>query len=293
MGEVAESNAFRLRDRHSSHEADPAVPGRLPGLRALELAAAELPQLRAIERLASVIGAAARDGLGAEVLVIAILAQDGRHLRGAYIGGLRSAARRRLASIPLDGPSLLAQVARSGRPVYQSSSRQGVSVLRSSAESVALLPLPAADGAVGVLVLGRSGDRGFAPDERAFLNVLAALSAPAVERVRRQLALHVAGAQFRVGRLRIDLEHLQVEVDGRSVHLTPTEMRLLIFLAEEPGRPRTRAKILRHLWQTDYVGGERACDAHIWNLRRKIERDPTRPQLIVTRRGVGYALEVG
>ena len=92
--------------------------------------------------------------------------------------------------------------------------------------------------------------------------------------------------------MRLDLEQLEIEIDGRTAHLTPTEMRLLLFLAEEPGRPRTRHEILRHLWQTDYVGGERACDAHIWNLRRKIERDPSRPELVVTRRGVGYALEV-
>jgi DNA-binding winged helix-turn-helix (wHTH) protein len=289
MGEVAESNAFRLRDRHS---AEPPAAPRPHALRALEVAAAELTQLRAIERLAAIVGSAAKDGLAAELLVMAILAQDGRHLRGAYVGGLRSAARRRLTSIPLDGPSLLAQVARSGRPVYRSSSRHGVRVLRSSAESVAMLPLPAAGGAVGVIVVGRSDDHGFSADDMAILGILAALAAPAVERVRGQLALHVADTKFRVGRLRIDLEHLQVEIDGRSAHLTPTEMRLLIFLAEEPGRPRTRAKILRHLWQTDYVGGERACDAHIWNLRRKIERDPTRPELLVTRRGIGYALEV-
>jgi Transcriptional regulatory protein, C terminal/GAF domain len=288
MGEVAESSAFQLRE----HDVDPAATRGLPGLRALEVAAAELAQLHAIDRLAAVVGTAARDGLSAGVLVVAIFAQDGRHLRGAYVGGVRSAARRRLLAIPLDGPSLLAQVARTGRPVYQSSARHGVSVLRSTADSVAMLPLPAAAGAVGVLVLGRSGDRGFSADDMAFLNVLAALSAPAVERAGRQLALRAADTQLRVGRLRIDLEHLQVEIDGRSAHLTPTEMRLLIFLAEEPGRPRTRAQILGHLWQTDYVGGERACDAHIWNLRRKIERVPTRPELLVTRRGVGYALEV-
>ena len=92
--------------------------------------------------------------------------------------------------------------------------------------------------------------------------------------------------------MQIDLEQLQIEVDGRSAHVTPTEIRLLIFLAEQPGRPRTRREILQHLWHTDFVGGERACDAHIWNLRRKIERDPSRPELVVTRRGVGYALEV-
>ena len=177
---------------------------------------------------------------------------------------------------------------------------------RTGSESVAALPLPATGAALGVILFGRSGDRGFSEDDIAFLNVLAGLCALAVERLRlssdrshvreilrrRRLAVHLAGTQLRVGRMRIDLEQLEIEIDGRSAHLTPTEMRLLVFLAEEPGHPRTRREILRHLWQTDYVGGERACDAHIWNLRRKIERDPSRPELVVTSRGVGYALEV-
>ena len=67
-------------------------------------------------------------------------------------------------------------------------------------------------------------------------------------------------------------------------------MRLLTFLAEEPGRARSRREILRHLWHTEHVGDERACDAHISNLRRKIEREPSRPQRLVTLRGYGYAL---
>ena len=77
----------------------------------------------------------------------------------------------------------------------------------------------------------------------------------------------------------------------RDVRLTPSEIRLLLFLAEEPGRPRTRKDILRHLWRTEHVVDERACDAHVSNLRRKIERDPSHPQRLVTVRSVGYALK--
>jgi DNA-binding winged helix-turn-helix (wHTH) protein len=207
------------------------------------------------------------------------------------------------------------QVARSGRPIYQHSpadpgvpqTHQATATRRPAIESVAALPLPGTYGPLGVMVVGRSGHRGFSADAVAFLNVLAGLCALAVERLhlstgrsdvretlrRRQPSEHVAGTQLGVGRMQIDLESLQVEVDGRSAHLTPTEMRLLIFLAEDPGRPRTRREILRHLWQSDHIGGERACDAHIWNLRRKIERDPSRPDIVVTSRGVGYALDVG
>jgi GAF domain-containing protein len=278
------------------------------------MATSELTQLREVERLAPVAGAAARAGLGAELLVVAIAEQDGRHLRTAYGHVPRGEARQRLTSIPLDGPSPIAQVARSGQPMYQPSHpdaggtqpHHAVSPLRPGAESVAALPLPATEGPLGVIVVGRPGDGGFSADDVAFLSILAGLCASAVERIRlladrshvreilrrRQVAVHDAGSRLRVGPMRIDLEQLQIEVDGRSAHLTPTEIRLLLFLAEVPGRPRTRGEILRHLWHTDYVGGERACDAHIWNLRRKIERDPSRPELVVTRRGVGYALEV-
>ena len=307
MGEVAASSRLRLGDSAES-------PRQTAQLEALHKAAAELTQLREVERLASVAGAAARAGLGAELLVVAITEQDGRHLRTAYGGGPRPEARQRLTSIPLDGPSPIAQVARSGQPMYQPSQpdargkrpHHAVCALRPGTESVAALPLPATEGPLGVIVVGRPGDNGFSADDVAFLNILAGLCALAVERIRlladrshvreilrrRKVALHGAAARLRVGRMRIDLEQLEIEVDGRSAHLTPTEIRLLMFLAEVPGRPRTRGEILRHLWQTDYVGGERACDAHIWNLRRKIEREPSRPELVVTRRGVGYALEV-
>jgi DNA-binding winged helix-turn-helix (wHTH) protein len=204
----------------------------------------------------------------------------------------------------VDGPGVIAQVARSGRAMLPPSG-EAVRALRAGTESVAVVPLPAAEGPVGVMVIGRSGRAGFSPDERAFVDVLAGVCALALERLRlladrsetrqilsRRRALRLAGTELQAGRMRIDLEQLRIEVDGRSAHLTPTEMRLLMFLADEPGRPRSRREILSHLWQTDHVGGERTCDAHIWNLRRKIERDPSSPELVVTRRGVGYALEV-
>ena len=92
--------------------------------------------------------------------------------------------------------------------------------------------------------------------------------------------------------MEIDLEQLQITIDGRSVTLTPSEIRLLMFLAKEPGRPRTRREILRHIWHTEHVGEERACDVHVSNLRRKLETDPSRPELVVTVRGIGYALQV-
>jgi len=94
----------------------------------------------------------------------------------------------------------------------------------------------------------------------------------------------------RVGSLEIDLSRHRVELDGRQIALTPSELKLLVFLAERPERVCSRAQIMEHLWESSYVGDARACDVHIYNLRRKLELDPGRPERIVTVREVGYKL---
>ena len=99
-----------------------------------------------------------------------------------------------------------------------------------------------------------------------------------------------AGPVQTVGGIRIDATRHRVEVDGRQVRLTPSEFKLLAFLAREPDRVLTRTQIMEHLWETHYVGDPRACDVHVSNLRRKIERDPAHPERIVTVREVGYKL---
>jgi two-component system, OmpR family, response regulator RegX3 len=99
-----------------------------------------------------------------------------------------------------------------------------------------------------------------------------------------------AGAVRRIGSLTIDLMRHEVSVDGGSVHVTPSEFRMLEKLSEEPGRAYGRRELLRHLWRSEHVGDERACDAHVVNLRRKLERGAAPPVRLVTVRGVGYAL---
>jgi two-component system, OmpR family, response regulator RegX3 len=108
---------------------------------------------------------------------------------------------------------------------------------------------------------------------------------------RRELDRAAAGAAVRqLGGLRLDLARHQVWVDGNAVHLTPSELKVLALLAEEPERVFSRRQIMEHLWQSVFVGDERACDVHVSSLRRKIERDPAQPERIVTVRGVGYKL---
>ena len=99
-----------------------------------------------------------------------------------------------------------------------------------------------------------------------------------------------ASTLIRVGDLELDLVRHRVRVDGREVDLTPSELSLLSLLAREPDRVFTRREVMQHLWASDHVGDEHACEVHVSNLRRKIERDPTRPQRLVTVRGIGYKL---
>ena len=99
-----------------------------------------------------------------------------------------------------------------------------------------------------------------------------------------------ATSEIVVAGLTIDLDRHEVSVDGRPVQLTPSEFRLLRLLAEEPGRVFSREQIMEHLWRTPFIGDTRACDTHISNIRRKIERDPIHPTVIETVREVGYRL---
>jgi DNA-binding response OmpR family regulator len=95
-----------------------------------------------------------------------------------------------------------------------------------------------------------------------------------------------------VGGLRLDFARHEVWVDGEPVQLTPSEFKLLALLAQRPGEVFSRAEIMRHLWGSDHVGDEHPADVHVSNLRRKIERNAGRPQLLVTVRGAGYKLNV-
>jgi DNA-binding response OmpR family regulator len=122
-------------------------------------------------------------------------------------------------------------------------------------------------------------------------------SAELVSRVRallrrRELDLAEGGdaATTVVGGIRVDLLRHQVEVDGKPAALTPSEFKLLALLVEQPDRVFSRQQIMEHLWESTYVGDARACDVHISNLRRKLERDPARPARIVTVREFGYKL---
>lgn len=93
------------------------------------------------------------------------------------------------------------------------------------------------------------------------------------------------------GRIAIDPEQVKVFKDGSALDLTQREFDLIAFLAKEPGRVYTREDLMHHVWEyAGFVGDVRAVDVTIRRLRKKIEDDPAKPIIIITKRGKGYFL---
>jgi two-component system, OmpR family, alkaline phosphatase synthesis response regulator PhoP len=109
-----------------------------------------------------------------------------------------------------------------------------------------------------------------------------------VKAVLRRTGGVVATETIRVMDVRIDLPHRRVERDGSRIELTATEFELLRALASNPGRVFTRGQLLDSIRGVSFESYERAIDAHIKNLRKKLEPDPRRPRYVLTVYGVGY-----
>ena len=92
----------------------------------------------------------------------------------------------------------------------------------------------------------------------------------------------------RAGDVEIDTAKMRVSVGDTQVDLTPTEFQLLATLAREPGRVFTRSQLLDAVHGVAIESYERAIDAHVKNIRRKIEPTPSSPRYVVTVHGVGY-----
>jgi two-component system alkaline phosphatase synthesis response regulator PhoP len=94
--------------------------------------------------------------------------------------------------------------------------------------------------------------------------------------------------ELRVGGVALNLDRRSVQAAGQPVELTPTEFELLAALMRNAGRPLSRSQLLDATQGDAYAGYERTIDAHIKNLRRKLEADPANPRYIVTVFGFGY-----
>jgi DNA-binding response OmpR family regulator len=110
-----------------------------------------------------------------------------------------------------------------------------------------------------------------------------------VRAVLRRSRLAVQGAEvLRAGDVQIDTGRMEVTVAGRRVDLTPTEFQLLTTLVAQPGRVFTRGQLLDAVHGVAIESYERAIDAHVKNIRRKLEPTPGAPRYILTVHGVGY-----
>jgi DNA-binding response OmpR family regulator len=92
----------------------------------------------------------------------------------------------------------------------------------------------------------------------------------------------------RVADLVLDIPRMRVTVGDRQVELTPTEFQLVTTMAREPGRVFTRGQLLDAVHGVAFESYERAIDAHVKNIRHKLEPDPARPRYLLTVYGVGY-----
>ena len=115
-----------------------------------------------------------------------------------------------------------------------------------------------------------------------------------VARMRARLRHHeaVAGETLTIGPedspVTIDVAAHQVSRDGTPISLTPLEFDLLVALARKPRQVFTREVLLEQVWGYRHAADTRLVNVHVQRLRSKVERDPERPEVVLTVRGVGY-----
>jgi len=95
---------------------------------------------------------------------------------------------------------------------------------------------------------------------------------------------------FAVANLKVDLAHRRVQVEGKEVHLTPIEYRLLAVLVRHAGKVLTHRQLLTEVWGPGHVERSHYLRIYMGGLRHKLEADPARPRLLLTEVGVGYRL---
>jgi two-component system, OmpR family, alkaline phosphatase synthesis response regulator PhoP len=106
--------------------------------------------------------------------------------------------------------------------------------------------------------------------------------------LRRTEAAPEPNAVIQAGEVTLNRLRMRVTVEDQPIDLTPTEFELLATLARQPGRVFTRAQLLDSIRGVQVESFDRAIDAHIKNLRRKLEPDPRNPRYVLTVHGIGY-----
>lgn len=110
--------------------------------------------------------------------------------------------------------------------------------------------------------------------------------------LRRSQLINIEAEQgYNDGYLSIDVHRRHVHVNGRRIHLTPTEFKLLAVLMENSGRVVTQRDLLEQVWGHEYIDDVYYPRVYISQLRRKVEPDPANPIYILTEHRIGYRFE--
>ena len=112
----------------------------------------------------------------------------------------------------------------------------------------------------------------------------------------RHAAQRSAGQRDRsyvCGGLTVDWEKRRVLLDGKDVHLTQNEYKIVALLAQHAGKVVTYDQLIRHVWGPNVVGDNRILRVNMANIRRKLEHNPAEPQYLFTEIGVGYRMAEG
>lgn len=122
-------------------------------------------------------------------------------------------------------------------------------------------------------------------------------AAELLARVRAHLRrrTQVAGSPQSVcefGRIRVDFSRRMAERDGKPLHLTPIEFRLLAYLAGNPNSVLTHRQLLKNVWGPSHAEDSHYVRVYMAHLRKKIEDDPSQPQYILTEAGIGYRFAI-
>lgn len=111
-----------------------------------------------------------------------------------------------------------------------------------------------------------------------------------MRRIRRE-SVRAEDGKKKIGALTIDLSQRQVIIKEKATPLTPTEFKLLIYMAERPDQVISHEELLTHVWGENYANYVHYLRVGIGRLRQKIEKDPSSPIYLVTCSGVGYMLQ--
>ena len=96
--------------------------------------------------------------------------------------------------------------------------------------------------------------------------------------------------QYVSGGLTVDFDKRLVRVDGKDIHLTQIEYKIVAFLARNPGRVMTYDAIMNHVWGPYLTADNKILRVNMANIRRKLDKNPAEPQYIQTEIGVGYRI---